>query len=96
MDKETEELTLDVSKVAPDWIEFLNKVLSAWNADNFYIRRTLGGKSGAVVMLVEIQTPKHNGLAILKLSEEDPLDEELRRQEQAGPRSSRVDSPRAA
>ena len=74
---------LDVSKVASHWQDFLRRALSTWKSTTFSVRGTLGGQSGAAVMLVEIRTPEHDGLGILKLSDTDPANNEVSRQKQA-------------
>jgi hypothetical protein len=42
--------------------------MDAWQVSEIQCRRQLTGKSGAYVYLVDIRTPRHDGLAILKLS----------------------------
>ena len=75
--------TLDVSKIPTQWHDFLRRALSVWKATTFSVRGTLGGQSGSEVMLVEIHTAKHDGLGILKLSEQDQANNEASRQEEA-------------
>ena len=75
--------THDVSKIPAQWHDFLGRALSAWNATAFSVRGTLGGQSGSEVILVEIRTIKHDGLGILKLSEQDQDNNEASRQEEA-------------
>ena len=83
MNSETAISTLDVSKVPSQWHDFLCRALSAWKATTFSVRGTLGGQSGSEIMLVEIRTAKHDGLGILKLSEQDQANNEASRQEEA-------------
>jgi hypothetical protein len=75
-------IAFNLTRVPEQWREFTERSLRAWKAKSFSMRRMLGGKSGAVVMLVEIVLPEFGGQAILKLSH-DSLGEERERQEQA-------------
>ena len=83
MNSQTATLTFDVSKVASHWHDFLRRALSTWETATFSVRGTLGGQSGADVMLVEIRTLEHDGLGILKLSDKDPTNDEVSQQEKA-------------
>ena len=74
---------LDVLKVPSQWQDFLRLALSAWKATTFSVRGTLGGQSGSEVMLIEIRTDKHDGLGILKLSEQNHENDEASRQKEA-------------
>lgn len=74
---------LDLTDVSEQWRDFTEQALRTWNCESFSVRRLLGGKSGATVMLVDIKTPQHNGQGILKLSDKEALDEERQRQELA-------------
>lgn len=66
----------DLSVLEAKWFDFVANALADWNADAFSVRRTLGGKSGATVLLVDISTPKHAGQGVLKLSDGAPLETE--------------------
>ena len=47
------------------------------------MRRPLGGKSGAMVFLVDIETPQHSGQGVLKIAMDMDLSDEAARQQQA-------------
>lgn len=83
MNSQTATSSLDVSKVASHWHDFLRRALSAWKTTMFSVRGTLGGQSGAEVMLVEIRTLEHDGLGILKVSDKNLVTNEVSRQEKA-------------
>src|SRR5262245_7573019 len=76
-------IALDLSRLPTQWRDFVSQSLGTWHAENFAIRRSLGGKSGAVVILVDIKTPNHEGQGILKLSDGESLDGERERLERA-------------
>jgi len=76
-------MEFELSRVPEEWRDFLEKALRAWGAESFAVRRSLGGKSGAVVMLVDVKTPQHDGQAILKLADGEPLEKERELREQA-------------
>src|SRR5437016_6259867 len=54
----------DLTRVPEQWRDVTEQSLRASNSESFSVRRSLGGKSGAAVMLVEIKTPRHEGLGI--------------------------------
>ena len=67
---------IDVSKLDPKWHDFMRAALVEWRATVFSVRRRLGGRSGATVLLVDLTTPKHDGQGVLKLSDDDALGDE--------------------
>ena len=72
-----------LSSVDPHLHAGLDTALKNWGARNFSVRRKLGGKSGALVFLVDIETPAHAGQGVLKLSDGADLDGEAKLQEMA-------------
>ena len=70
MNKKFEEETARTccTKIQDDFVESLQAVLEELGTRAFNVRRSLGGKSSAIVYLVDIECGKHNGQAILKLS----------------------------
>ena len=60
---------IDCTQIKGIFIESLQNLLNEWRTTSFNVRRILGGKSGASVYLVDIKCDKHNGQAILKLSQ---------------------------
>ena len=74
---------IDVSKLDPKWHDFMRAALVEWKATAFSVRRRLGGRSGATVLLVDLITPKHDGQGVLKLSDDEPLGDEHTHLEEA-------------
>jgi DNA-binding response OmpR family regulator len=70
--------TLPVLGFPAEFAELLPMLLERWKVDDLYITRILSGKSGARVLMVDIESAGFSGQAILKLEEPEdaPLDGE--------------------
>lgn len=55
----------------------VSDALGNWNAANFKIRKQLSGRSGAAILLVDIELPNYNGVAVLKCGEQAIMDSEV-------------------
>ncbi len=67
----------DVSKFPELFRSFLHKALTDWDVKALTSRKELGGKSGAHVWLVDIETSKYNGPGILKFANKELIETEL-------------------
>jgi hypothetical protein len=68
---------LDLSKFPELFHDCLNQALTNWGAQALTGRKELGGKSGAYVWLVDIETSKYNGPGILKFATKELIETEL-------------------
>jgi len=55
----------------------VSDALAHWNASSFKIRKQLSGRSGAAVLLVDIELKSYNGVAVLKCGEKTIMDSEI-------------------
>jgi hypothetical protein len=68
---------LDLSKFPGSFHDCLHQALTDWGAQALTSRKELGGKSGAHVWLVDIETSKYNGPGILKFANKELIETEL-------------------
>ncbi|MHA7970193.1 tetratricopeptide repeat protein [Rhizobium sp. CAU 1783] len=68
---------LDLSKFPEPFHDCLRQALTDWGVRALTSRKELGGKSGAYVWLIDIETSKYNGPGILKFANKELIETEL-------------------